>query len=83
VQLAEGKIAMTTTPEVQAVAGGPAAEAAEAAVKPAATAADALAVFRGEVTGPAADAVLASYFAPGPEPRYDTPARAAEAEAQL
>ena len=49
----------------------------------AATAVDALAVFRGEITGPGADAVLASYFAPGPEPRYDTPEAQAEAEAQL
>ena len=48
-----------------------------------ATALDALAVFRGEITGPDADAVLASYFAPGPEPRYDTPCAQAEAEAQL
>ncbi len=30
----------------------------------------------------AADAVLASYFAPGPEPRYDTPQARAEAEAE-
>lgn len=51
-------------------------------MKSAATAADALAVFRGEVTGPAADAVLASYFAPGPEPRYDTLRARAEAEAE-
>ncbi len=48
----------------------------------AATAADVLAVFRGEITGPGADAVLASYFAPGPEPRYDTPRARAEAEAE-
>ncbi len=49
---------------------------------PPATALDVLAVFRGEVSGPAADAVLASYFAPGPEPRYDTPQARAEAEAE-
>lgn len=49
-----------------------------------ATALDVLAVVRGELVGPGADAVIASYFAPGPEPRYDTPcAQAAEAEAQL
>jgi hypothetical protein len=47
-----------------------------------ATALDVLAVFRGDVTGPDADAVLASYFAPGPQPRYDTPQAQAEAEAE-
>jgi hypothetical protein len=47
---------------------------------PAATAADVLAVFTGEITGAEADATLASYFAPGPEPRYDTPRARAEAE---
>ena len=41
-----------------------------------AVAADVLAVFRGEITGPAAGEVLASYFAAGPEPRYDTRAEA-------
>ncbi len=46
-----------------------------------ATAADVLAVFRGEITGPDAHAVLASYFAPGPEPRYDTPQPEPEPEA--
>ena len=48
----------------------------------AATAMDVLAVFRGEISGPDADAVLKSYFAPGPEPRYDTPRARAEAEAE-
>jgi len=48
--------------------------------QPPATALGVLAVFRGEVTGHAADAALASYFAPGPEPRYDTPQARAEAE---
>ncbi len=46
-----------------------------------ATAADVLAVFHDEVTGPDARAVLASYFAPGAEPRYDTPQAQAEAVA--
>ena len=50
---------------------------------PAATAADVLAVFTGELTGAEADAIMASYFAPGPEPRYDTPQARAEAEAEL
>jgi hypothetical protein len=50
--------------------------------RPPATALEALAVLCGEVTGPDADAVLASYFAPGPEPRYDTPAARAAAEAE-
>ena len=45
-----------------------------------ATALDVLAVLRGEVTGPDADAALASYFAPGAEPRYDTPQAEPEAE---
>jgi hypothetical protein len=49
---------------------------------PPATALDAFAVLSGEVTGPDADAILASYFAPGPEPRYDTPQARAEAEAE-
>jgi hypothetical protein len=44
-----------------------------------ATALDVLAALKGEITGPEADAVLASYFAPGPEPRYDTPQAQAEA----
>lgn len=48
-----------------------------------ATALDVLAVFRGEVTGPEAEQVVASYFAPGPSPRYDTPQAQAEAEAGL
>jgi hypothetical protein len=48
-----------------------------------ATALDVLAVFQGELAGPAAAAVLASYFAPGPEPRYDTPQAQAEAQAEL
>jgi hypothetical protein len=50
--------------------------------RPPATALDAFAALSGEVTGPDADAILASYFAPGPEPRYDTPAARAEAEAE-
>jgi len=45
-----------------------------------ATAVDVFAVLRGGITGPDADAALASYFAPGPEPRYDTPQARAEAE---
>ncbi len=49
---------------------------------PAATALDVLAVIGGEITGSEADSVIASYFAPGPEPRYDTPEMQAEAEAQ-
>jgi hypothetical protein len=49
--------------------------------EPPATAADVLAVFRGEITGAAAATALASYFAPGPEPRYDTRQAQAEAEA--
>jgi hypothetical protein len=52
------------------------------APEPAATALDAFAALSGEVTGPDADAILASYFAPGPEPRYDTPRARAEAEAE-
>ena len=48
---------------------------------PAATAADVAAVLTGGITGADADAVLASYFAPGPHPRYDTPQARAEAEA--
>jgi hypothetical protein len=52
------------------------------ALSPPATAVDVAAVHRGEITGPEADAVLASYFAPGPEPRYDTPRAQAEAEAE-
>jgi hypothetical protein len=38
-----------------------------------ATAADVLAVFRGEIDSGEADAILASYFAPGPQPRFDVP----------
>ena len=48
----------------------------------AATAMDVLAVFLGQITGPDADVVLASYFAPGPHPRYDTPAAQAQAETE-
>ena len=48
---------------------------------PPATGLDVLAVFEGKVTGPEAESVLASYFAPGPQPRYDTPQARAEAEA--
>ena len=33
-----------------------------------ATALDVLAALKGEITGPGAEAALASYFAPGPEP---------------
>jgi hypothetical protein len=64
---------------------GQAEAALDAAEPEAATAIDVLAVFTGELAGPEADAVLASYFAPGPEPRYDTPearAEAAEPEAE-
>ena len=50
---------------------------------PPATALDVLAVLSDEVTGHAADAVLASYFASGPEPRYDTPQAQAEAEPEI
>jgi hypothetical protein len=32
--------------------------------------------------GPEAEPILASYFAPGPQPRYDTPHARAEAEAE-
>jgi hypothetical protein len=48
-----------------------------------AVATEVLAVLRGEVTGPEAESILASYFAPGPQPRYDTPQARAEAEAEL
>lgn len=48
-----------------------------------ATALDVLAALEGEITGPEADAVLASYFAPGPGPRYDTPQAQSEAQAEL
>jgi hypothetical protein len=48
-----------------------------------ATALDVAAVIAGEVTGPDADAILASYFAPGPQPRYHTPQAQAEAEQEL
>ncbi len=51
-----------------------------------ATALDVLAALKGEITGPGAEAALASYFAPGPEPRFDTPqaqAEAARAEPEL
>lgn len=53
--------------------------------QPAATAADVLRVLsgpNGTTTSPEAKATLASYFAPGPEPRYDTPQAQAEAEAE-
>jgi hypothetical protein len=49
--------------------------------RPPATGADVLGVFHGRITGTEARAVLMSYFAPGPEPRYDTPELQAEAEA--
>ena len=45
-----------------------------------ATALGVLAVLKGEITGPEADAALASYFSPGPEPRFDTPQAQAEPE---
>ena len=48
-----------------------------------ATALGVLAVLKGEITGPEADAALASYFSPGPEPRFDTPQAQAEAEPEL
>jgi len=70
-----------TTPSPPAAAAG-ARPAAAGPMTPAATAVDVLAVLTGEVAGPEADAVLASYFAPGPEPRYDTPQARAEAEAE-
>ena len=44
-----------------------------------ATALDVLAALKGDITGPEADAALASYFSPGPEPRFDTPQAQAEA----
>jgi hypothetical protein len=47
-----------------------------------ATALDVLAVLQADGAGPQADAVMASYFAPGPQPRYDTPALQAAAQAQ-
>ena len=49
---------------------------------PAATAIEVLAALQGDVTGPEAESILASYFAPGPQPRYDTP-QASEAEREL
>jgi hypothetical protein len=48
--------------------------------EPPATAADVLAVWRGEITGPEAGRTLASYFRSDAEPRYDTPEARAEAE---
>lgn len=51
-------------------------------MNPPATAVDVLAVFDGKTTGAEATKVLASYFAPGPEPRYDTPQAQQEAEAE-
>ena len=50
---------------------------------PPATAVEAFAALSGDITGPEAEAILASYFAPGPQPRYDTPQAQAEAEAEL
>ena len=47
-----------------------------------ATALGVLAALKREITGPEADAVLASYFSPGPEPRFDTPQAQAQAEAE-
>jgi hypothetical protein len=46
-----------------------------------ATAAEVWAAIRGEITGGEADWVIASYLAPGPQPRYDTPQAWAEAQA--
>jgi len=50
--------------------------------EPPATAADVLAVFRGETTGPEAGKTLASYFRSDSQPRYDTPQARAETEAE-
>ena len=50
--------------------------------EPPATAADVLAVFRGETTGPEADKTLAFYFRSDSQPRYNTPQARAEAEAE-
>ncbi len=49
---------------------------------PPATAIEAFGALSGDITGPEAEAILASYFAPGPQPRYDTPQARAEAEAE-
>jgi hypothetical protein len=46
-----------------------------------ATAAEAWAALRGDIAGPEADRAIASYLAPGPQPRYDTPRARAEAQA--
>jgi hypothetical protein len=46
-----------------------------------ATAAEVWAAVRGDVTGDEARSVIASYLAPGPQPRYDTPQARAEAQA--
>jgi len=46
-----------------------------------ATAAEVWAAIQGEITGPEADWLIASYLAPGPQPRYDTPQAWAEAQA--
>jgi hypothetical protein len=45
-----------------------------------ATALEAFKALSGQITGPEADAILASYFAPGPEPRFDTPEMAEDHE---
>ena len=47
-----------------------------------ATALGVLAALKREITGPEADAVLASYFSPGPEPRFDMPQAQAQAQAE-
>ena len=49
---------------------------------PPATAIEAVGALSGDITGPEAEAILASYFAPGPQLRYDTPQARAEAEAE-
>jgi hypothetical protein len=46
-----------------------------------ATAIEAFEALKAGITGPDAESVLASYLAPGPQPRYDTPQARAEAEA--
>ena len=55
------------------------ATARAAAHREPATAAEVWAAVRGEVTGDETRSVIASYLAPGPQPRYDTPHARAEA----
>ena len=59
---------------------GAAMDAGDEAREPA-TAAEVWAAVRGDVTGDEARSVIASYLAPGPQPRYDTPQARAEAQA--